>query len=146
MLEPVDQFRAALARRGIVPKDGEIIADGRIHRCDAEGRGGKGDAAYLLHLDGIPAGGLFTGAEGIKTADEAALWGGTAGQQYDPCYHLACDAYANVNLTALDVNADAVAYATLQFAMNTVAVNGKRGKGNFKVPADVGDKYRHLRE
>ena len=28
---------------------------------------------------GIPAGGLFTGAEGIKTAEEAALWGGTAG-------------------------------------------------------------------
>ena len=28
---------------------------------------------------GIPSGGLFTGAEGIKTAEEAALWGGTAG-------------------------------------------------------------------
>src|SRR5262245_22534396 len=39
---------------------------------------------------GIPSGGLFTGAEGIKTADEVTLWGGTAGQQYDPCYHLAC--------------------------------------------------------
>ena len=106
---------------------------------------GRSDYGPFI-ANGIPAGGLFTGAEGIKTADEAALWGGTAGQQYDPCYHLACDAYANVNLTALDVNADAVAYATLQFAMNTVAVNGKRGKGNFKVPADVGDKYRHLRE
>jgi hypothetical protein len=62
MLEPVEQFRAALAGRGILPKDGEVIADGRIHRCDAEGRGGKGDAAYLLHLDGIPAGGFETGA------------------------------------------------------------------------------------
>ena len=38
MLEPVDQFRAALARRGIAPKDSEIVADGRIHRCDADGR------------------------------------------------------------------------------------------------------------
>ena len=65
MLEPVDQFRAALARRGIVPKDGEIIADGRIHRCDAEGRGGKGDAAYLLHLDGIPAGGFENWRDGF---------------------------------------------------------------------------------
>jgi Zn-dependent M28 family amino/carboxypeptidase len=35
----------------------------------------------------IPAGGLFTGAEGIKTAAQVALYGGTAGQQYDPCYH-----------------------------------------------------------
>jgi Zn-dependent M28 family amino/carboxypeptidase len=66
---------------------------------------------------GIPAGGLFTGAEGIKTAEEAALWGGTAGEAYDKCYHQACDNFANINLTALDVNADAVAYATLYFAM-----------------------------
>lgn len=62
---------------------------------------------------GIPAGGLFTGAEGIKTAEEASKWGGTAGQQYDPCYHLACDTYANNNDFALSVNADAVAYATI---------------------------------
>ena len=81
---------------------------------------------------GIPAGGLFTGAEGVKTAEEAALWGGTAGIAYDPCYHAACDTYANVSQDALDVNSDAVAYGVLQFAMNTKAVNGKRGKGNFK--------------
>ncbi|MBK9703777.1 MAG: M28 family peptidase [Betaproteobacteria bacterium] len=81
---------------------------------------------------GIPAGGLFTGAEGIKSAAEADSWGGTAGIAYDPCYHQACDTYANVNDFALDVNADAVAYAVLQFAMNTQAVNGRRGKGNFK--------------
>jgi len=81
---------------------------------------------------GIPAGGLFTGAEGTKTAAEAAIWGGTAGIAYDPCYHQACDTYANLSELALDVNADAVAYAVLQFAMNTQVVNGKRGKGNFK--------------
>lgn len=81
---------------------------------------------------GIPAGGLFTGAEGIKTAEEAAIWGGTAGLAYDPCYHQACDSYDNVNLTALNVNADAVAYGTLKYAMNTSDVNGVRGKGNFK--------------
>ena len=33
---------------------------------------------------------------------------------------------------ALDVNSDAVAYATLQYAMNTEDVNGQRGKGNFR--------------
>ena len=84
---------------------------------------------------GIPAGGLFTGAEGVKTAAEAATWGGTAGAQYDPCYHLACDNYANINLSALDINSDAVAYSTLLFAMNTESVNGQRGKGNFSAPA-----------
>ena len=81
---------------------------------------------------GIPSGGLFTGAEGIKTAAEASIWGGTAGQQYDPCYHLACDTFANNNDTALDVNSDAVGYAVLQYAMNTSDVNGRKGKGNFK--------------
>ena len=80
----------------------------------------------------IPAGGLFTGAEGIKTPEEVDSWGGTAGAQYDPCYHLACDTYDNINLFALDVNSDAVAAATLQFAMSTEVVNGIKGKGNFK--------------
>jgi Zn-dependent M28 family amino/carboxypeptidase len=84
---------------------------------------------------GIPSGGLFTGAEGVKTAAEAAIWGGTAGAQYDPCYHLACDTYANNNNHALDVNSDAIAYATLQYAMSTADVNAVRGKGNFKLPA-----------
>lgn len=77
---------------------------------------------------GIPAGGLFTGAEGVKTAAEAEVWGGIAGAAYDPCYHQACDNFGNVNLFALDVNSDAVAYATLQFAMTTEAVNGIKGK------------------
>lgn len=92
---------------------------------------GRSDYGPFIAV-GIPSGGLFTGAEGIKTPEEAALWGGTAGDQYDPCYHLACDTYDNNNLQALDVNSDAVAFATLQFAMNTQAVNGERGKGNFR--------------
>jgi len=80
---------------------------------------------------GIPSGGLFTGAEGVKTAAEAAIWGGTAGQQYDPCYHLACDTYDNNNDIALDVNSDAVAFAILQYSMNTSDINAAKGKGNF---------------
>ena len=95
---------------------------------------GRSDYGPFIAV-GIPSGGLFTGAEGIKTADEVAIWGGTAGQQYDPCYHQACDTFANNNDHALDVNSDAVAYAVLQYAMNTSDVNGVRGKGNFQLPA-----------
>ena len=91
---------------------------------------GRSDYGRFIAV-GIPAGGLFTGAEGIKTAAEAAIWGGTAGQQYDPCYHLACDTYANNNDHALDVNSDAIAFAILQYAMSTADVNGVSGKGNF---------------
>jgi Zn-dependent M28 family amino/carboxypeptidase len=93
---------------------------------------GRSDYGPFIAV-GIPSGGLFTGAEGIKTAAEVALWGGTAGMQYDPCYHLACDTYTNVNLDALGINADGIAYATLQYAMITFAVNGERGKGNFQL-------------
>jgi aminopeptidase Y len=95
---------------------------------------GRSDYGPFIAV-GIPSGGLFTGAEVPKTAEEAAIWGGTAGQQFDPCYHLACDTFDNVNLTALDVNSDAIAYAVLQYAMNTSDVNGQRGKGNFRPPA-----------
>jgi hypothetical protein len=72
----------------------------------------------------IPAGGLFTGAEGIKTAAQVALYGGTADQQYDPCYHAACDTFANNNNDVLDLNSDAIAFATLTYAMDTSSVTG----------------------
>jgi len=64
MHDTLEQFRAALTQRGILPK-GDIVADGRIQRCDAEGRGGRGDAAYMLHLNGgIPAGGFQNWRDG----------------------------------------------------------------------------------
>ncbi|MCU1439607.1 MAG: hypothetical protein JWP85_604 [Rhodoglobus sp.] len=78
--------------------------------------------------NGIPAGGLFTGAEGIKSEEEAAIFGGTAGLPYDPCYHSACDTNTNIDSVVLEEMADAVAHATLTFAMTTSAVNGT-GKG-----------------
>ncbi len=58
---------------------------------------------------GIPAGGTFTGAEGIKTSAQAQLWGGTAGTAFDPCYHRSCDTTTNISDTALDRNADVIA-------------------------------------
>ncbi|MFE9622442.1 M28 family metallopeptidase [Streptomyces sp. NPDC006527] len=60
---------------------------------------------------GVPVGGLFTGASRAKTAAQAAKWGGTAGQAFDRCYHSSCDTTANVNDTALNRNADALAHA-----------------------------------
>ena len=79
--------------------------------------------------NGIPAGGLFTGAEDLKTADEAAVFGGTAGVAHDSCYHQACDTIDRVNDTVLEQMADAIAHSTLTFAMTTSAVNGTT-KGN----------------
>ena len=92
---------------------------------------GRSDYGPFIAV-GIPAGGLFTGAEGIKTDEQAVIYGGTAGDQYDPCYHLACDTFDNVSLEVLDQNADAVAASVLQYAMSTESINGEKGKGNFK--------------
>jgi aminopeptidase Y len=43
--------------------------------------------------NGIPGGGIATGAEVLKTEEEAAMFGGVAGVAYDPCYHQVADAY-----------------------------------------------------
>ena len=88
------------------------------------------DFSFLLF--GIPYGGIYTGTFEIKTEEQAAIYGGTAGEQLDPCAQLACDTFDNVSLEVLELNAKAVAYAVLQYAMNTEAVNGREGKGNFK--------------
>ncbi len=82
---------------------------------------GRSDYGPFIAI-GIPAGGIFTGAEGIKTPEEQALFGGTAGVAYDVCYHQACDTIANPNPTALDVNADAIADSVARYAFNTTAI------------------------
>ena len=97
------------------------MVDEPFKGTDFTGRSDYGP--FIAPAVGIPSGGLFTGAEGVKTADEAAIWGGTAGQQYDPCYHLPCDTFANNNNHALDTNADAVAYAVALYAMRDFGAN-----------------------
>ena len=94
---------------------------------------------------GIPAGGLFTGAEGVKTPAQVALYGGTAGVAYDPCYHQACDTFANVSLTALDQMSDAIAHATLIYAMTTSDVNGT-GKASSTAEGDDAEFSGHRRQ
>lgn len=97
----------------------------------------SGRSDYLAFIEaGIPSGGLFTGAEGVKTPEEAQTWGGTSGVPYDPCYHQACDTVANVSTRALEVNSDLVAYSMLSYAYSTESVNGVPGTAlpNDKLP------------
>jgi Zn-dependent M28 family amino/carboxypeptidase len=106
---------------------------------DAEFSGRSDYQAFINN--GIPAGGLFTGAEVHKTAEQQAIWGGTVGAQYDPCYHAACDTFANNSNHALAINSDAVAFAVLTYAYSTEAVNGVPGEpvpGEFTIPEPAG--------
>jgi Zn-dependent M28 family amino/carboxypeptidase len=89
---------------------------------------GRSDYGPFIAV-GIPAGGLFTGAEVRKTAAEAALYGGTAGVAYDHCYHQACDTIDNVNAYALDVNGDAIATVLARYAFDTSDINGVHTPG-----------------
>lgn len=101
---------------------------------------GRSDYDAFIRV-GIPAGGLFTGAEVVKTAEQAAIWGGTADTSYDPCYHQACDTIANLDTHALDVNADAVALAVLAYSYSTELVNGVVGvsiPGGLNLPEAAG--------
>ncbi|GAB1210928.1 hypothetical protein ATERTT37_000038 [Aspergillus terreus] len=70
--------------------------------------------AFIRH--GIPGGGIATGAEGVKTQAEQEMFGGTAGEWYDPCYHQICDTVANVNLTAWEWNTKLVAHSIATYA------------------------------
>ncbi len=95
---------------------------------------GRSDYGPFLDI-GVPAGGLFTGAEDVKTEEQAATYGGVAGEPYDACYHLACDTIDNVNSQALDEMSDAVAHAVYVLSQSTTSVNGKgkvRGPKNSK--------------
>ncbi|GAB3433535.1 M28 family metallopeptidase [Actinophytocola sediminis] len=75
-------------------------------------------------LNGIPAGGLFTGADGVKTEEQVDKWGGIAGETYDPCYHTACDNLGNVDRAAYARMADGVAWVLGSYAISTEDVNG----------------------
>lgn len=79
---------------------------------------------------GIPAGGLFTGAEAEKSALMARRYGGTEGQAYDACYHRACDTIENIDWTVLDEMADAIAHTSLALAMDRYLplVSGRLGR------------------
>lgn len=111
-----------------------------------------GRSDYFAFIqNGIPSGGLFTGAEEPKTAAQQAKYGGLAGVALDPCYHQACDSlnpvrdgadkavyqqlnkrcslYGNINRTAMDINTDAVASAVMTFAQSTAAVEAEQQTG-----------------
>ena len=77
----------------------------------------SGRSDYKPFIDaGIAAGGLFSGAEGVKTAEQQARYGGVTGEPYDRCYHKACDTYTNVSTPGLRQLADAAAHATAVYA------------------------------
>lgn len=86
---------------------------------------------------GIPAGGLFSGAEGVKTPEQVKKYGGTADVPYDTCYHQACDTITNVNTKALNELGDAAAHATAVLVLSKTGLfpDGSRQAQRKAAPA-----------
>ncbi|MFJ8072450.1 M28 family metallopeptidase [Streptomyces sp. NPDC096176] len=93
---------------------------------------GRSDHASFKNV-GIPVGGLFTGASRTKSSAQAQMWGGTAGQAFDRCYHSSCDTTSNINDTALDRNSDAIAHAVWTLSTGTTVPPGDA----YETTADV---------
>lgn len=72
----------------------------------------SGRSDYQAFIDnGIPASGLFSGADGTKTAEEAEMFGGTVGAKHDTNYHQPTDTIENVSQESLDIFAPAIGFA-----------------------------------
>ena len=95
-------------------------------------------------LAGVPAGGIFAGAEVIKTAAQAApdKFGGVANTAFDPFYHQLGDTLAHVNNVGLEQLGDAALHAVWTFAQTTSAVSGTGKASSTSIkPSDwQGDK------
>jgi Zn-dependent M28 family amino/carboxypeptidase len=78
----------------------------------------------------VPAGGLFSGAEGVKTEEQAATYGGAAGSWYDPCYHQPCDTF-NTVVNQPPVDAPGLEEGSEAADAALMAGNGRRGLGQL---------------
>jgi Zn-dependent M28 family amino/carboxypeptidase len=110
------------------PAAGRVLQDLFAAALDAEGvsskvisLGGQSDH-FPFDQRGLPVGGLFSGANEIKTEPEAGSFGGRAGAAEDACYHLACDTKANLDRQLLDQLAKAAAWTIGRLASGEVAV------------------------
>jgi Zn-dependent M28 family amino/carboxypeptidase len=86
-------------------------------------------------LAGVPAGGLFSGAEAKMSDEQAKLWGGTANEPFDPNYHKKTDTLDHIDRTSLGIQGGGVAYAVALYAQD---LNGRNG-----VPI-IADRTRHV--
>ncbi|QGK70565.1 M20/M25/M40 family metallo-hydrolase [Allosaccharopolyspora coralli] len=76
---------------------------------------GRSDYGPFIEV-GIPSGGIFTGAEGRMTQEQAQKWNGRAGEPYDACYHQACDDLDNLNNEAFEKNSQVISSTVADFA------------------------------
>ena len=91
MIDPVEQFRAAMTGAGLVaPRI--ILPDGRLHRFASNGEPRDKAGWYVLHLDGVPAG-MF----GDFRSDMPSTWRADIGRKLSPQEVADCKARAEAD-------------------------------------------------
>ena len=85
---------------------------------------GRSDYQAFIN-NGIPAGGLFTGAEGTKTAAQQAEVGRHGRRRLRPVLPLGLRHIDNLNHDALAINADAVAYVVYLYSSGREVINAE---------------------
>ncbi len=80
------------------------------------------DSWWFLAND-VPLGGTFTGADSVKSVQEANVFGGSAGEPYDSCYHQRCDSLDNLDEELFLMVARSSAYMTEELMMRTDSLN-----------------------
>ena len=90
----------------------------KVYLGDYTDFSGRSDYGPFL-AEGIVAGGLFSGADDMKTIEQRNRYDQVLGQGMggipniiqDPCYHEACDSIENINVFAYEKMIQAAAYA-----------------------------------
>lgn len=106
MASPNFAYQIYNATNALNPNGSEELRDLYVDWYESQGLNytfipfdGRSDYDGFIR-NGIPGGGIATGAEGLKTKDEVDMFGGEAGEWYDHCYHQLCDDVSNVNVTS----------------------------------------------
>jgi len=106
MASPNFAYQIYNATNALNPKGSEELRDLYVQWYKDQGLNytfipfdGRSDYDGFIR-NGIPGGGIATGAEGLKTKKEVEMFGGEAGEWYDHCYHQLCDDVSNVNVTS----------------------------------------------
>lgn len=127
-----DQSSAPDPRQGVprVPEGSAGIERTLVAYLDKAGKPAQ-DTSFDGRSDydgftqaGIPAGGLYSGAEETKTVEQARIWGGTADAPFDPNYHQATDTIDHIDRTAMAINGGGVPFAVGLYAQNQRGRNG----------------------
>ena len=91
---------------------------------DSERFDGRSDYGPFL-VAGVPAGGVYAGADKTKTEalrqryQQMTGWGGVAGQINDQCYHQVCDSIANIHWGVYTNQTQSAAYVMEKLALRS---------------------------